>query len=37
MHGAVSLELKGYYLKTKRTDELFDTAGNAVLKSLQNP
>lgn len=37
MHGAVSLELKGYYLKTERADELFDAAVNAVLKSLQNP
>jgi len=31
MHGAVSLELKGYYLKTERADELFDAAVNAVL------
>lgn len=35
MHGAVSLELKGYYLKTERADELFDAAVNAVLRSLQ--
>ncbi|MEC4718972.1 TetR/AcrR family transcriptional regulator [Noviherbaspirillum sp. CPCC 100848] len=35
MHGAVSLELKGYYLKTERADELFDAAVGAVLKSLQ--
>lgn len=35
MHGAVSLELKGYYLKTERAAELFDAAVNAVLRSLQ--
>ncbi len=35
MHGAVSLELKGYYLKTERADELFNAAVNAVLRSLQ--
>lgn len=35
MHGAISLELKGYYLKTERADELFDAAVNAVLRSLQ--
>ncbi len=35
MHGAVSLELKGYYLKTERANELFDAAVNAVLRSLQ--
>ena len=35
MHGAVSLELKGYYLKTERADELFDAAVNAVLRALQ--
>jgi AcrR family transcriptional regulator len=35
MHGAVSLELKGYYLKTERADELFDAAVQAVLRSLQ--
>lgn len=34
MHGAVSLELKGYYLKTERASELFDAAVNAVLRSL---
>lgn len=33
MHGAVSLELKGYYLKSERADELFDAAVNAVLLS----
>ncbi|HJU71526.1 MAG TPA: TetR/AcrR family transcriptional regulator [Paucimonas sp.] len=35
MHGAISLELKGYYLKTERADELFDAAVNAVLCALQ--
>jgi AcrR family transcriptional regulator len=35
MHGAISLELKGYYLKTERADELFESAVNAVLRSLQ--
>jgi len=35
MHGAVSLELKGYYLKTERADELFNAAVNAVLRSLR--
>jgi AcrR family transcriptional regulator len=35
MHGAASLELKGYYLKTERADELFNAAVNAVLRSLQ--
>lgn len=35
MHGAVSLELKGYYLKTERANELFDAAVRAVLLSLQ--
>jgi AcrR family transcriptional regulator len=35
MHGAVSLELKGYYLKSERADELFNAAVNAVLRSLQ--
>ena len=35
MHGAVSLELNGYYLKTERADELFDAAVMAVLRSLQ--
>ncbi|MGE5649498.1 MAG: TetR/AcrR family transcriptional regulator [Bacillota bacterium] len=37
MHGAVSLELKGYYLKTERADELFEAAVDAVLRSLQMP
>jgi AcrR family transcriptional regulator len=36
-HGAVSLELKGYYLKTERANELFDAAVEAVLLSLQQP
>ncbi len=35
MHGAVSLELKGYYLKSERADELFNAAVQAVLRSLQ--
>jgi hypothetical protein len=35
MHGATSLELKGYYLKTERADELFNASVNAVLQSLQ--
>lgn len=35
MHGAISLELKGYYLKAERADELFDAAVNAVLLSLK--
>ena len=35
MHGAVSLELKGYYLKTERADELFDAAVDAILRSLE--
>jgi len=35
MHGAISLELKGYYLKTERADELFDAAVNAILRSLE--
>ncbi len=35
MHGAISLELKGYYLKNERADELFESAVNAVLRSLQ--
>jgi AcrR family transcriptional regulator len=36
MHGAVSLELKGYYLKTERAAELFDAAVDAILRSLQS-
>ncbi|GIZ51825.1 TetR/AcrR family transcriptional regulator [Noviherbaspirillum aridicola] len=35
MHGAVSLELKGYYLKSERADELFNAAVDAVLTALQ--
>lgn len=35
MHGAVSLELKGYYLRTERADELFNAAVDAVLTALQ--
>ena len=35
MHGVVSLELKGYYLKSERADQLFDAAVNAVLLSLK--
>ncbi|WP_460840675.1 TetR/AcrR family transcriptional regulator [Noviherbaspirillum agri] len=35
MHGAVSLELKGYYLKTERADELFNAAVEAILQSLR--
>ncbi len=34
MHGAVSLELKGYYLKSERAAELFDAAVDAVLRSM---
>lgn len=34
MHGAVSLELKGYYLKAERARELFDAAVEAVLHAL---
>lgn len=35
MHGAVSLELKGYYLKTERAEALFDAAVEAVLLALR--
>lgn len=35
MHGATSLELKGYYLKTERANELFNAAVHAILRSLQ--
>lgn len=35
MHGAVSLELKGYYLKSERADELFNAAVEAILVSLR--
>ncbi|HVL75197.1 MAG TPA: TetR/AcrR family transcriptional regulator [Noviherbaspirillum sp.] len=37
MHGAISLELKGYYLKSERAAELFDAAVDAVLLALQQP
>ncbi len=37
MHGVVSLELKGYYLKKEHPDELYKAAVRAVLCSLQNP
>jgi AcrR family transcriptional regulator len=36
MHGVISLELKGFYLKTERADELFDTAVESVLLALKN-
>lgn len=36
MHGAVSLELKGYYLKSERAEALFKAAVEAVLGSLKN-
>jgi len=36
MHGVVSLELKGYYLKTERADELFDLAVRTVLEGLKS-
>ncbi|HYD81318.1 MAG TPA: TetR/AcrR family transcriptional regulator [Paucimonas sp.] len=36
MHGVISLELKGFYLKTERADELFDTAVDAVLLALRS-
>lgn len=35
MHGAISLELKGYYLKTEHAGELYNAAVNAVLLSLK--
>lgn len=35
MHGTISLELKGYYLKSERADELFDASVNAVLFALK--
>ncbi|MES2264940.1 MAG: TetR/AcrR family transcriptional regulator [Pseudomonadota bacterium] len=37
MHGVVSLELKGYYLKKEHPDQLFHAAVRAVLLSLQTP
>ena len=36
MHGVISLELKGFYLKQGHADDLFQTAVNAVLYSLQH-
>ncbi|HEX2529976.1 MAG TPA: TetR/AcrR family transcriptional regulator [Burkholderiaceae bacterium] len=35
MHGVISLELKGFYLKSERAGELYEAAVNAVLQSLQ--
>lgn len=37
MHGVISLELKGYYLKKEHSDELYRAAVNAVLQSLKQP
>lgn len=37
MHGVISLELKGYYLKKEHPDELYKAAVHAVLYSLKNP
>ncbi|GAC1522221.1 MAG: TetR/AcrR family transcriptional regulator [Collimonas sp.] len=37
MHGVISLELKGYYLKKEHSDELYRAAVRAVLQSLKNP
>jgi AcrR family transcriptional regulator len=37
MHGVISLELKGYYLKQEHSDQLFHAAVRAVLYSLQHP
>jgi len=37
MHGVISLELKGFYLKQEHADELFQSAVRAVLISLQHP
>lgn len=37
MHGVISLELKGYYLKKEHPDELYHAAVRAVLHSLANP
>ncbi|GGC86685.1 TetR/AcrR family transcriptional regulator [Undibacterium terreum] len=37
MHGVISLELKGYYLKKEHPDELYKAAVRAVLCSLKNP
>lgn len=37
MHGVISLELKGYYLKKEHSDELYSAAVRAVLYSLAHP
>ncbi|GAC1325801.1 MAG: TetR/AcrR family transcriptional regulator [Collimonas sp.] len=37
MHGVISLELKGYYLKKEYSDELYRAAVRAVLHSLKYP
>lgn len=37
MHGVISLELKGFYLKQTHADTLFQSAVRAVLFSLQHP
>lgn len=37
MHGVISLELKGYYLKKEHSDELYRAAVRAVLHSLAHP
>ncbi len=37
MHGVISLELKGYYLKKEHSDALYQAAVRAVLFSLQHP
>ncbi len=37
MHGVISLELKGYYLKQEHSDQLYHAAVRAVLHSLQHP
>jgi|SRR5450830_26882 len=37
MHGVISLELKGFYLKHDHADHLFQSAVRAVLFSLQHP
>ncbi|MDE2428800.1 MAG: TetR/AcrR family transcriptional regulator [Burkholderiales bacterium] len=37
MHGVISLELKGFYLKKEHPDELYRAAVRAVLYSLKHP
>jgi len=37
MHGVISLELKGFYLKQEHADQLFAAAVRAVILSLQHP